>query len=47
MPFPTVQNHTSVSGLPTSISESASPVFPENEFSLEVISKVIDQRNIF
>ena len=37
MPFPTVQNHTSVGGLQTSISESSSPVFPENEFSLDFL----------
>ena len=37
MPFSTVQNHTSVSGLPTSIPESSSPVFPENEFSLDFL----------
>jgi len=41
MPFPTVQNHTSVGGLQTGISESSSPVFPENEFSLDFLFLVV------
>ena len=32
MPFPTVQKHTSVAGLPTGISEFSSPVFLKMNF---------------